>query len=331
MKKNLFKYALISSPILAVYGVSPFYIFDKFTTSIFIGGIIGLSINIFVVWLINIYLTLNYPNLKNWKKFILSYLGNFSFQALFAVLGRLIRAEPKVDKEIISHYLSHPLLTSIAFNAIILMLCNSIVNAYKKSIAEEEVQQLKLQNSEAEKQILLQQLQPHFLFNSLSVLKSLIHEKPDEAENYTIKLSEFLRYSVKAPTKIAVELKDEIEFALGYVELQKVRFENAFIFNMTIPKEAMTLKIPVYALQVLVENALKHNHFTEKNPLHLNIHYQNKTLTVKNNKEAIKEVEKISGTGLINLNQRHLLITNKEIEIRNLEKEFSVTLQLLSN
>lgn len=331
MKKNLFKYALISSPILAIYGISPFYIFDKFTITTFITGIIALSINIFVVWLINIYVTLNYPDLKNWKKFIVSYFSNFVFQGLFFVIRKLTDFRPKIDEEIISQYLTHPLITSLAFNAIILMLCNSILISYKKSKADEEIQQLKFQNSEAEKQILLQQLQPHFLFNSLSVLKSLIHEKPDEAENYTIKLSEFLRYSVKAPTKIVVALKDEIEFTLGYVELQKVRFENAFIFDMTIPKEAMFLKIPVYALQVLVENALKHNHFTEKNPLHLQVQYLNKTLTVKNNKEIIKEVEKVSGTGLINLNQRHLLVTNKEIEIKNLEKEFSVTLQLLSN
>ncbi len=329
MKKTLYKYALISSPILAIYGVSPFYIFDKFTTQIFIGGIMGLSINIFIVWLLNIYLTLNYPNLKNWKKFILSYLSNFVFQVLFASIGKLTSIEPDIDKTIITHYLTHPLITSIAFNAIIIMLCNSIVNSYKKSRAEEEVQQLKLQNSEAEKQILLQQLQPHFLFNSLSVLKSLIHENPDEAENYTIKLSEFLRYSVKAPTKIAVALEDELEFTQGYIELQKVRFGNALSVDIDIPKDAMQLKVPVYALQVLVENALKHNHFTEKNPLHIQIQLSDKALTVRNNKGASKEIEKISGTGLTNLNQRHLLITGKEIDIKSQEKEFSVTLALL--
>lgn len=329
MKKSLFKYALISSPILAVYGVSPFYIFDKFTITLFIGAVIGLSFNIFIVWMINIYLTLRHDNLKTWKKFIFSYFGNFIFQVLFAIMGRYNNIGPNVDETIVNHYLTHPFLTSIAFNAIILMLCNSIVTSYKKSKAEEEIQELKLQNSEAEKQILLQQLQPHFLFNSLSVLKSLIHEKPDEAENYTLKLSEFLRYSVKAPTKIAVALEDEIEFTQGYVELQKVRFEKAFSFEITIPKEAMQMKIPVYALQVLVENALKHNYFTEKNPLQLQVQYQDKTLTVKNNKGSSKEIERVSGTGLVNLNQRHLLITGKEIEIKNSEKEFSVTLQLI--
>jgi two-component system, LytTR family, sensor kinase len=331
MKHNLYKYALISSPILAIYGVSPFYIFDKFTTTLFIGGIIGLSLNIFFVWLLNIYLTLKYPNLESWKKIIFSYLGNFIFQLLFALLGRFSNIGSNIDKEIIDNYLTYPFITSIAFNAIILMLCNSIVNSYKKSKAEEEVQQLKLQNSEAEKQILLQQLQPHFLFNSLSVLKSLIHEKPDEAENYTVKLSEFLRYSVKAPTKIALALEDEIEFTKGYIELQKVRFENAFTFELNIPKEALQLKTPVYALQVLVENALKHNHFTEKNPLHIEIFYKDKTLTVKNNKSSIVTTEKPSGTGLSNLNQRHILITGKEIEIINGEHDFLVTLQLMPN
>jgi two-component system, LytTR family, sensor kinase len=328
MKKTLYKYALISSPILAIYGVSPFYIFDKFTTTLFIHAIFGLTINIFMVWLINIFLTLRHQNLKNWKKFVLSYMGNFAFQVVFALIGRTNTTQPEIDQAIVGHYLTHPFITSIAFNAIILMICNSIVTSHKKSKAEEEVQELKLQNSEAEKQILLQQLQPHFLFNALSVLKSLIHEKPDEAENYTVKLSEFLRYSVKAPTKIAVALEDEIEFTLGYIELQKVRFENAFTCTMDVPKQAMSMKIPVYALQVLVENALKHNHFTEKNPLQIEILYNDKTLTVKNNKSTIRLTEKPSGTGLSNLNQRHILITGQPIEIKNYADNFIVTLQL---
>jgi two-component system, LytTR family, sensor kinase len=329
MKKNLYTHALISSPILAIYGISPFYIFDKFTTALFISGIFGLTINIFIVWLINIHLTIYFPNLIRYKKYIFSYVLNFIFQFLFAILGKFGGLSP-ISKEIdINHYLAHPFLTSLAFNGIILMLCNSIVTSYKKSLAEEEVQQLKLQNIEAEKQILLQQLQPHFLFNSLSILKSLIHERPNEAEDYTVKLSEFLRYSVKAPTQMSVTLEDELKFTLGYIELQKVRFENAFIHEIDIPEMAKLLLIPVYALQVLVENAFKHNYFTEKNPMRLEIKYTEKILTVKNNKSIIKIEEKHSGTGLSNLNQRHLLMTGKEIEVLNSKDFFSVTIHLI--
>lgn len=192
MKNKLLKYALISSPILAIYGVSPFYIFDKFTISLFITAIFGLTINIFVVWLINIFITLRYLTLAPWKKFLMSYLLNFGFQLFFASIRRLNIIEPNIEDSLVVNYLAYPLITSVAFNAIIILLCNSIVTSHKKTKAEEEIQELKLQKSEAEKQILLQQLQPHFLFNSLSVLKSLIHEQPEEAENYTVKLSEFV-------------------------------------------------------------------------------------------------------------------------------------------
>ncbi len=329
MKKALYLYAIISSPILAIYGVSPFYIFDKITLSRFLSVAVGLSINIFLVWLINIYLTLKHSHLKNWQKFLLSCFSNFVFQFFFSTVEKIFLSRPDFTESGVTIYVTHPFITSVVFNAIIIMLCNSIVTVFKKSQAEQEVQQLKFQNSEAEKQILLQQLQPHFLFNSLSVLKSLIKEKPDEAEDYTLKLSEFLRYSVKAPTRIAVPLEDEIEFTLGYIELQKVRFEKAFLFTLDIPPEAFKLKIPVYALQVLVENAFKHNYFTEKKPLNLHIVYKDKTLRVSNNKENTKVVEKPSGTGLINLNQRHLLITGKEIEVKDEEGNFSVILQLL--
>ncbi len=320
MKKNLFQYAVISSPILAFYGVIPLYIFQKlnFTDFAFTAG--GTAFNIFVVWLINIYITLKQQLVPNWKKYIASYISIF----LFTISVALIRNQPPHIEQV---YIAYPILTSAAFNAIILMLCNSVVNAHRRQTAELEVRELKFQNSEAQKKILQQQLHPHFLFNALSVLKSLIKENPKEAEHYSYKLSEFLQYSVKAPTQVMVSLQEEIEFTNGYVELQKARFGTSFTYTIEVPNSAKGLHVPVYALQALVENAFKHNYFTEEKPLSIAVAVANNQLTVTNNKVSMKVTER-SGTGLANLNQRLVLLTGSELAVTETDNAFSVSIQL---
>ncbi|HTJ51884.1 MAG TPA: histidine kinase [Cyclobacteriaceae bacterium] len=268
---------------------------------------------------------MRYRHYPNWKRLIVSFGINSFFQVLFMSIPQLFRSENPFPHE---QYVFYPILTFIGFNAIILLLCNSTLVADNKASADIEIQKLKFQNSEAQKKILQQQLHPHFLFNALSVLKSLIREDPREAGLYAVKLSDFLRYSVKAPTQITVPLHEELEFTIGYIELQKARFENSFSCNIDVPLSANDLKIPVYALQTLVENAFKHNYFSEKNPMHLDILYQNRKLKVTNNKVSLKITER-SGTGLSNLNERHRIITGNEIIVEEDDLTFSVTLQLL--
>lgn len=330
MKRKLLQNALISTPILAFYVISPLYIFEVFTFPNFLENVTALCLNIFLIWLINIYLCMRLLHFANWKRGLISYVANFIFQVVFILAPRLFIDEDPFPKEQFPDQLHmlYPVLTFFGFNAIILMLCNSVLIADRKASADIEIQTLKYQNSEAQKQILLQQLHPHFLFNALSVLKSLIRENPREAGTYAMKLSEFLHYSVKAPTLITVPLHQELEFTLGYIELQKARFENSFTWNIDIAANANNLKIPVYALQTLAENAFKHNYFTEKNPMHIEIFLRDQRITVSNNKVSLKITER-SGTGLVNLNERHRMITGNDIVIEENESKFSVTLQLL--
>jgi two-component system, LytTR family, sensor kinase len=156
----------------------------------------------------------------------------------------------------------------------------------------------------------------------------LINENTELAENYAVKLSNFLRYSVDSHKAELVSLKEELQFANDYIELQKVRFENSFSFSENIPKEAMSLKIPVFALQTLIENVFKHNQLTEKNPLTIKVKYADKKLEIWNNKIPLKLVDK-TNTGLQNLARRYQLSTNETIEIADLEHSFCVTIKLI--
>ncbi len=285
---------------------------------------LGLSINVFIVWLVHIFIVLRFPQHNQVSQFVITYGFNFLIRFLtFPFLAPDESFAPKLGNEIFIY----PVIASFGLNALVMVICNSIVRGHRQALAEKEIQELKLENSEAQKQVLMQQLQPHFLFNSLSVLKSLIGENQKQAENYAVKLSEFLRYSVQAPKKETVSLKEELRFTEDYLELQKLRFDDSFDCEIVLPDELMERQIPIYALQTLVENAFKHNYFTAKRPLHIKIAFSNEQISVWNNKVSIKVVEH-SQTGLQNLHKRYQLIMGKGITVADNEDDFCVYIPL---
>lgn len=343
MERNLFKKliktALISTPIIALYGVSPIYIFNKIPTPIIYFAGSGLMLNVLAFWLANIWIIKKtWITESKWNRYIFSYLCILAIHFGFAGLRWIIfhtlvftRLDPSFlpEKMPISQgeVFIYPLVSVLAINTIILIISNSILLSHKKENAELEIEYLKVNNLEAQKQMLIQQLQPHFLFNTLSVLKSLIKERPEDAENYTVKLSEFLRYTVQVNNTHLVTLSEELKFTTDYIDLQKVRFEKSLLVDIHVPDSLKEKKIPAYALQTLVENAIKHNAFTESKPLYIHIYATEKTITVMNNKFMKKNTEK-SGLGLKNLNSRYNMMSNQDIIISDDTDSFSVTVYL---
>ena len=327
------RFALISSPIVALYGITPFYVFSKVPPLyIFVAGL-AITLNVLFFWFVNICLIRYAGTEKKWKWYLISYAFVIAIHLMLSFLKELQpppsflrETELSFRKDVLFVY---PFVTMLAINTIILIICNSILATQKNKNAEIEIRELKVNNLEAQRQVLLQQLQPHFLFNTLSILKSLIKENPDEAENYSIKLSEFLRYSIQVHKSDLVTVEQELKFTNDYIDLQKVRFENSVLFDVQIPQDVYKKQLPAYALQTLVENAIKHNAFTEKRPLRIQINCVNDdAVVVSNNKMHAKAVDTM-GTGLKNLNQRYQIIANKNIEIMNTKDEFSVTVHLL--
>lgn len=322
MKKKLFRAAYISSPIVALVGSVPLFVFEKIQMPrIFIVWFV-LACVVFLFWNANIFILSIIKDSNSYKRYISSYATILILQTFNIFV--LVSLNLKPD-EINTFF---PYIPAIAINSLILILCNSIILQFQKESAELEIERLKVTNLEAQKLTLLQQLQPHFLFNALSTLKSLISESPDKAEAYTVRLSEFLRYSMGAKNNEIVLLADSLKFTVDYVELQKVRFEDSFKCQIDIPEQYLSKKIPVYALQTLVENAIKHNAFTDKKPLLIEVLIEGNRLKVTNNLLP-KTLQIQSGTGLENLNQRYKLIANKEIEIMKTETNFAVFIELI--
>ncbi len=323
MIKKVITYALISSPLLALYGVAPLYIFKvlNFNQSIFAFG--GVLLDILLFWAINLFVIVKIERDAMWKVYLYSFLLGSVIQ-----LPRILFVKKIPFAAELSNYIAYPAITTLAINVIILIICFSVLNTEKKQLAEKELAKIKLENMEAQKQTLMQQLQPHFLFNALSVLKSLITDNAIKAEQYTLQLSNFLRYSVEAHKSEVVTIEEELNFVNNYIQLQAVRFEDSFTFNVDIPKEELNNKLPVLALQTLVENAFKHNNFTSKTPMNISINFKDNCVHVLNNK-SINKFAKKTDTGLKNLNNRYLLISNKSILIEDTANEFKVTIPVI--
>jgi two-component system LytT family sensor kinase len=323
MKKKLFRAAFISSPIIGVIGSTPLYIIDKISIPNIIILWLFLSFIVFIFWIINIVIITKVKETNSIKRYLLSFLLTLILQ--FINISLIYFLDIKFVPRNVDFY---PLVPAIGINTIIIILSNSIVLQFQKRNAELEIERLKVNNLEAQRLMLLQQLQPHFLFNALSTLKSLISENPSKAEDYTVRLSEFLRYSFQAKNNELVLLADSIKFTEDYVELQKVRFGDSFDCNIEIAEVELQKKVPIYAVQTLVENAIKHNAFNDKKPLFIQILIDGGRLKVKNNLIPKKDKTN-SGTGLENLNQRYKMIANLEIEVIKTDESFTVFINLI--
>ncbi len=174
------------------------------------------------------------------------------------------------------------------------------------------------------------QLDPHFLFNSLNVLTSLIEENPISAQKFTTSLSKVYRYVLEQKNKDLVTIDEELQFAKTYMSLLQMRYEDAIKFSIPVNISDPELKIVPLSLQLLLENAVKHNVITSDNPLEIRIYEDNGYLIVENNINPKASLEKSTKVGLRNINQRYSLITNRPVEINQSNKKFKVCLPLLT-
>lgn len=174
------------------------------------------------------------------------------------------------------------------------------------------------------------QLDPHFLFNSLNVLTSLIDEKPESAQKFTTSLSKIYRYVLEQKSKELVSVDEELQFARVYVGLLKMRFEESIAFD--IPEKASNpeAKVVPLSLQLLLENAVKHNTVTAKSPLHIRIYEEGGDLVVRNNIQTKQVIRRGSGVGLANISQRYDLLTERKVRIAETDVYFEVKIPMLT-
>lgn len=199
-----------------------------------------------------------------------------------------------------------------------------------------EVQKEKVLNTQLQKEklsielnALRTQVNPHFLFNSFNVLSGLIDEDQDKAQKFLTRLSSIYRYILEQKSDPLATVKEELQFASNYLNLQKMRFEESIDLHVDVEDSAMDRQIPSLSLQMLLENAVKHNGFDIDHPLHISITSQNQYLEVKNNVTARSTISSGNGIGLKNISENYRLYNMQDILIDIDDNYFKVKLPLI--
>lgn len=216
------------------------------------------------------------------------------------------------------------------FIALIVVFVSQIVYlSHRKQQIALENEMLMAENVKTHFQALKNQMDPHFLFNTLNTLNSIIPVDPDKAQEYVHQLSAVFRYTLQKNE--IVTLEEELKFTRDYCSLMQIRYGDSLMFHFDIHKNYCNYMIIPLGLQTLVENAIKHNIISNRQPLQIAITTSpNDTVTVSNPLQQKKEAESGEGIGLANLSERYRLKWQKEIEVRNVNNSFEVSLPLIS-
>ena len=192
-------------------------------------------------------------------------------------------------------------------------------------------EKMKKEKLQSQYQALKNQIDPHFFFNSLSVLTSLVYKDPDLSADYITQLSKMYHYVLDKNKDKLVLLKEELSFLESYIFLIKIRHEENVKFLIDIPAHLFeNTLIPPNSLQMLAENAVKHNRFTEDKPLIVKFNIEKGYIVISNNKNKRQLVRGSSRIGLNNIDKRFELIYGERIIVEDRDDKFIVKLPLLN-
>ncbi|WP_018626392.1 sensor histidine kinase [Niabella aurantiaca] len=227
--------------------------------------------------------------------------------------------------------LSYDLIFGAFIFYLLILSFNGILFYYKNwQEARLNAERLKRENMQARYDVLKSQIDPHFFFNSLSVLTGLVYKSADLSAEYITQLSKCYRYILDQKEENLVSLQTELSFLESYLFLIRIRHQNSILFHMDVPSEQQQHSLlPPSALQMLVENAVKHNRFAANAPLHIRIRFTDGHIIISNDLRKRNGIRFSTGIGLSNIRKRYELITGEQVEIRETGESFVVKLPFL--
>lgn len=196
---------------------------------------------------------------------------------------------------------------------------------------EAQAEKLQKEFAQVRLQALKSQVNPHFLFNSLSVLSSLVHVNAELSEKFIYYLAKAYRYILEQKELELVSLKEETGFLEAYFFLLQIRFGKKIILEKNIPVSAEKYRLPPLTLQLLIENAVKHNKMSAQEPLVIRIYLQDDILIIENNRSKREQPESSTGIGLENIKNRYAMVTDKKPVIIETNENFRVQIPLLKS
>jgi two-component system LytT family sensor kinase len=217
------------------------------------------------------------------------------------------------------------ILISLTFFMFIQLLYHS----YHNQQVSIELERTKMDNLGAQYELLKQQVNPHFLFNSLNTLKYMVESRDEHTVQFVLKLSDFYRFTLESRKLDLITLGEELKILDAYVFLLKARFEEGIQLAIDVDRQYYSTYIPPFTLQLLVENCIKHNIVSLERPLHININTEKDLIIVRNHMQLKRNPENSMGMGLENINQRYLHLLDKKIDILSDDQFFTIKLPII--
>jgi two-component system, LytTR family, sensor kinase len=308
----------------------PLLTWEKYAATLFITTVIWLG-NRYVM----IYCRKKYPLFNDVRKRLIfqSLIMLFFTVTANILLGQVTEGIYAKDGGVrdFTDILIHTNSAVIFCTIMIIAIYESIYFMHELRHSVEETENLKRENLSAQLNALRTQVNPHFLFNNLNTLSSLIPENPKHAVDFVQQLSKVYRHILEVKDEKCILLKDELEVLNAYTFLLKTRFDKNLDVNITIPPEKMQKKIVPLSLQILMENAIKHNIVSAEKPLQINVFAENGSLVVNNNLQMKNQINESTGIGLDNIRNRYKLISEKPVTVTESETNFTVSIPLIDN
>ena len=287
-----------------------------------------------IVFLILLYnrKILSFSFKSKWTELTLIVLGSIIIGAVFSIGFVYTRAalQPQhPSAEFLYNVMRDSLVRDLTMTAMVLLVVQLLRSQYYQKTIAVENEALRSENILTRFEALKSQLDPHFLFNSLNTLQSLISLDTTKAENYLQELSSVLRYTLQ--NKEVLSLDDELKCVHAYCEMMQIRYGENLKFEFKIDEKYNNYSVLPLSLQSLIENSVKHNVISSKQPLVVTVATGDDSVSVLNPIQAKTTPEESNGIGLVNLSERYRLKWNKTVEITNDGSTFCVKLPLIKN
>lgn len=281
-----------------------------------------------IMWYVNIYMLNRNPGKKRQQ---------ISYSRLLIVLafGMVIMfGLAWIQQLILSHINFGPTMLmvevrGILINLVCYMFLTLLQNNYTGQQVRLELEKVKSDNLGAQYELLKQQINPHFLFNSLNTLKSMAETNDSETVDFIMKLSDFYRFTLESRKLDLITVQEEMKIVDSYLFLQKARFGEGITFTNELNSEVLKTLIPPFTLQLLVENCIKHNIVSQSKPLHIKIYNSENKIIIENPVQKKMVTEDSLGVGLDNVKMRYKHLLEQEIEINSDEKIFQIKLPFI--
>lgn len=277
----------------------------------------------------DVYQTNRFSRNRIFLGFSLSFIVSVIVIFLLRILEDVV-IEEKTIQEFLANERPSNYIVSVVITFVVTLAIHAIY--FYKAYQENKVKEQKIIAGTASAQFesLKNQIDPHFLFNSLNVLSSLIEENPESAQKFTTSLSKVYRYVLEQKDKELVSVAEELKFAKTYMNLLKMRFENSITFEIPEDFDNEEAKVVPLSLQLLLENCIKHNVVSEAKPLHVKISIENNQLVVTNNLQKKEVLSDRKGVGLQNIVNRYAILTKRTVLVEENEQEFKIFLPILT-